>query len=269
MAVRGATVRAVTRSVGRTVAARRPCAPSLPAAHQSSYACCWRGFRSGSGGGADERCADWGTVYAQADARSLPWYSHELDADVERGLAACGVLLPDGAPQRPGGAPPPHVLDVGAGAGTQATALARRGLRVTATDLSDEALAQARQLPGAEAVRWLRDDILDTRLLDSPPVHFDAVVDRGCLHVLRPEARKRYAVVMWTLLRAEGVLLLKTFSELEPDAGRGPYRFGPALVRSVFEPLFVLDSAVESTFAGRQPPPHALFCVLRKRPPQA
>lgn len=68
-----------------------------------------------------------------------------------------------------------HVLDAGCGPGTLAVALAGRGARVTAVDLSATLVGLGREraagLPGGERIRWHVGDMLDGAL-----GHFDYVV---------------------------------------------------------------------------------------------
>jgi release factor glutamine methyltransferase len=67
-----------------------------------------------------------------------------------------------------------RVLDVGTGSGAVAIALARRGMRVTAVDISDDALAVARENAGRAGVEidFVKCDILRSQ----PAGEFDAVV---------------------------------------------------------------------------------------------
>src|SRR5215218_4868040 len=51
------------------------------------------------------------------------------------------------------------VLDLGCGTGRHALWLAAAGARVTAVDFSEGMLAEARQKPGAELVRWVDHDL--------------------------------------------------------------------------------------------------------------
>lgn len=72
---------------------------------------------------------------------------------------------PDGAaPPNPHlaelvGLAPGTALEAGCGEGGEAIALAELGWRVTAADVSAEALARARRRPGADAVEWRQADL--------------------------------------------------------------------------------------------------------------
>jgi methylase of polypeptide subunit release factors len=71
---------------------------------------------------------NWEELYRSDTVEALPWYWPSIDPDLEAVLARQGVA---------GG----RALDQGTGPGTQAIALAGRGFTVTATDVSDAALA--------------------------------------------------------------------------------------------------------------------------------
>jgi len=89
--------------------------------------------------------------------------------------------------------PPGKALDLGCGTGTNAITLARHGWRVTGVDFIPKAVLAAR----AEATRTgFSIDFLVASVTDLPTLSgpFDYVLDIGCLHTLKAEDRKRYAV---------------------------------------------------------------------------
>jgi SAM-dependent methyltransferase len=73
--------------------------------------------------------------------------------------------------------PGARLLDIPCGHGRHAVELARRGYRVTAVDLSDDALDRARQTANAEGanIDWRRGDMREISRLDLPPAEFEAV----------------------------------------------------------------------------------------------
>jgi cyclopropane fatty-acyl-phospholipid synthase-like methyltransferase len=119
----------------------------------------------------------WEALYQHQAIKTMSWFYPELDDDLRHALDALGL--------RSGSA-----LDLGAGPGTQAMQLARRGFEVTATDIAAAAIRQAREQAAAQgvAITWVQDDILATRLVGP----FDLIFDRGCFHVLPPEQRPAY-----------------------------------------------------------------------------
>lgn len=193
---------------------------------------------------------DWETLYRQQPGESLPWYYAELDPDLEAALREHGVS---------GG----RLLDLGTGPGTQAIALAARGFEATGSDLSETAIARATELARARGVRvdFVQDDVLASRLSGS----FDAVFDRGCFHVIDPARRGTYVDAVAGWLAPGGLLLLKTFSALQPG-DVGPHRFSADELRTIFAPRFELLSATETVYQGTLDPlPKALMSVLRRR----
>lgn len=93
-----------------------------------------------------------------------------------------------------------RVLDVGAGTGTLAIALAvaRPDVEVLAVDGDPGALALARAKPGAERVQW-REGL--TGELDLPDASADAAVMSLVLHHLGPQAKHRALADLRRVLR--------------------------------------------------------------------
>lgn len=193
----------------------------------------------------------WEDLYRTRDVSELPWYTPALDTDI-------GTALDTHA--QPG----IHVLDLGTGPGTQAIALAKRGYGVIATDIAPSAIRKAVHAADREGVHidFRVDNILDSKLGDGI---VDAVVDRGVFHVLPPESRPRYVTTVARILRPQGHLILKAFSDKEPRMG-GPYHFSPDELRSYFERRFEVRSIDDATFHGTlEEPPKALVAVFRLR----
>jgi 2-polyprenyl-3-methyl-5-hydroxy-6-metoxy-1,4-benzoquinol methylase len=204
-----------------------------------------------TGSGGPRGFSSWEALYENEAVESLPWFHRGLDADFAKAIDE--RALPRGA----------RVLDQGTGPGTQALALARRGFVVTASDVAPAALAYAERTAKEQgaAITFVRDDVLATKL-EGP---FDAIFDRGCFHVLPPEARDGYAASMQRLLAPGGYLFLKTFSHLQPG-DQGPHRFRPEEIRAVFAERFEVLDIVDTEFEGQlDPHPKALFSTLRRR----
>jgi len=194
----------------------------------------------------------WEELYRKDVIEHLPWYWPVIDPDLEAALARHHVASG-------------RVLDQGTGPGTQAIALAKRGFTVTASDLSDAALAYAAKQAKAAGVQvtFAQDDVLASRLTGP----FDAVFDRGCFHVLPPDARPAYAATMHRLIAPGGWLFLKTFSHLQPG-DQGPYRFEPDDLRRTFEVAgrFEAVEILDTVYHGQLDPyPRALFSSMRRR----
>ena len=179
----------------------------------------------------------------------MPWFNPKLDDDLENALDELGAR--DGS-----------ALDLGAGPGTQAIELARRGFTVTATDISEAAIRLAREKAQKQGIEitWEQDDILDTRL----DRQFDLIFDRGCFHVLSPERRGDYVRIVSGLLKTGGYLFLKCFSRLQPGE-QGPYRFTPEQIREIFGSRLSVLLIKETVYQGTLDPlPRALFCAMRR-----
>ncbi len=194
------------------------------------------------------RHPDWHRLYELVPPERLPWHCPDLDPDLARELERVGL--------RRG-----HFLDIGAGSGHQAAALARRGFTVTGTDVSEAALAQARQV--AADVAFVADDITATALVGP----FDYAFDRGCLHVLSRIDRPLFAKAAAALVRPGGLLFLKCVSaEDDGPAAIGPERFTGGELAELFGGAFRLIRCMPTIFQGplaRQP--KALFAVFQRR----
>ncbi len=193
----------------------------------------------------------WESFYRGGEVESLPWYYPGLDPDFDAELDSRGV--------RSG-----EALDLCTGPGTQAAALAERGLSVTATDISRSAIRKAARLATERGLTivFRQNDIMDNRLEQI----FDFVIDRGCYHVFAFEQRQKYVAIVAGLLKPGGILLLKCFSNRE---GRrdGPQRIAPAEIKRLFSLEFEVESIRHTVFqsASDGPEPKALFSILKKR----
>jgi SAM-dependent methyltransferase len=199
-------------------------------------------------GGSNHSFPDWRGLYAdRAQVESLPWFSKELDSDLRQEL--------DNRKIKKG-----RFLDLGTGPATQAIKLSELGFDVTATDISDTAIARARTL--SIKIKFVLDDILNSKLPDN---QFDYIFDRGCFHTLDPSSRHHYIHKVWSLLTAQGLLFLKTFSIKEPMSS-GPYRFSIEMIKELFGADFEILASKETVFQGTlQVLPKALFTVMMKR----
>ena len=162
-----------------------------------------------------------------------------------------------------------RILDLGTGPATQAIQLAKRGLEVTGSDVSEAAIRRARELRLHNnannknmKIDFIVDDILNSKIRDKM---FDYVFDRGCFHVLPIDKRPVYIKEVKRILDDNGRLFLKCFSikELRQE---GPYKFSETEIRQLFGNEFVIISVKDTVYQGTLDPlPRALFVVMSKQ----
>lgn len=198
---------------------------------------------------------DWELYYQEHLNEGMPWYIAGLDPDFLRSLQ--NYYSVDSFASL-------SVLDLGSGPATQAIALSRLGMRVTATDISATAISRGKILARQQEVEvdFQRDDILDTQL-SAKGKKFKIIFDRGCFHTLEPEDRVAYLEQIKKLMEPGAHLFLKTFSVSEPG-DRGPYRFSPQMILEYFSASFLLLSLRESEFEGEmRHNPLALYAEMQ------
>ena len=185
----------------------------------------------------------------------MPWYNENLDSDLGNELDHRKIT--NG-----------KFLDLGTGPATQAVWLAKRGFMTTASDLSESAIKRARNIYANEKnVHFIADDILNSKLKAN---EFDYIFDRGCFHILLPADRKKYITKIKQILKDNGILFLKCFSDKEPIQ-EGPFKSSQDEITNLYSESFVIDSIKETVYQGTLDPfPKALFVVmindkLRKR----
>jgi 2-polyprenyl-3-methyl-5-hydroxy-6-metoxy-1,4-benzoquinol methylase len=73
---------------------------------------------------------DWNNLYNTQNVETMPWYNENLDSDLEEELERRKISKG-------------RILDLGTGPATQAIQLAKRGLEVTGSDVSEAAIRRA------------------------------------------------------------------------------------------------------------------------------
>jgi SAM-dependent methyltransferase len=194
---------------------------------------------------------DWNLLYKNEIVTNMPWYNEKLDHDLEEEVVQRGI--PSGNDNK--------LLDLGTGPGTQAICLSELGFNVTGSDLSEYAIEKARKI--SDRVNFIVDDILDSKFKEN---EFEYVFDRGCFHVLPINDRSRYVSKVKNILKKNGILFLKCFSDKELVIDQGPYRFSPDKIKEIFGNDFEILSIKETVYQGTlNPLPKALFIVMRKK----
>ncbi len=191
---------------------------------------------------------DWETLYKSQKIETMPWYNENFDSDLEKELDKRKIIN-DG-----------KFLDLGTGPATQAIWLAKRGFKVIGSDLSQAAINRARKIyANEENVNFIVDDILNSKFNEN---EFDYIFDRGCFHVLSPADRQRYIEKIKGILKVNGILFLKCFSDKEPRQ-EGPYKFSQNGISDLFSESFRIASIKETVYQGTLDPfPKALFVVM-------
>ncbi len=151
----------------------------------------------------------WENTYASKTAEKLGWYKPHL-------LTSLRLIGATGADKTA------RVIDVGGGASTLVDDLLAIGFaHVTVLDVSATALSTARSRLGAAAdrVRWLEGDIRTLRMDED---HYDIWHDRAVFHFLTgAEDRRRYVGALRRALRADGHVIMGTFSHEAPPRCSG------------------------------------------------
>lgn len=188
---------------------------------------------------------EWDQHFREWAPEQMPWHTDALDGDLVDALS----VLPK----------PKDVLDVGTGLGTVARELARRGLTVTATDLSSVALSRAQATVAGLPVKLVHDDIVRSRLTGP----FDLVVDRAVLHLLPAEQHPDWVRSLARLTKPGSHVLVKVH---HADESRfNTHKFTAEglekLLAPAFEPVRISESSLPGTVS---PPPRALLGVFRR-----
>lgn len=114
------------------------------------------------------------------------------------------------------------VLLPGCGRAHDGALLARKGLRVTATDISSAAIAEATTLYGSEANLTIKEgDALTCPA--SELTSFDLILDRAMLCALRPELRPLYLEACSSRLRPGGLFAGILFARVADGIAGPPF----------------------------------------------
>jgi SAM-dependent methyltransferase len=192
----------------------------------------------------------WTERYEKND---LPWETGRHDV----GLAAVVAEFP---------VKPCKAFEIGCGTGNNAIWLARQGFSVTATDLSDKAIAMAKEKGASQGqdIDFVSANILVDPVPGAP---FAFAFDRGCFHSFdSPEELTTFAHAVATSLSEGGLWLTLMGSTDGPARETGPPRRSAMEIASVVEPLFEILCLKSTVFDSEmEPVPRAWSCLMRKR----
>ena len=173
--------------------------------------------------------AGWERLWSTTPLDQMTWHADTVEPPLAAALEAHA-----GAGKR--------LLDLGTGAGKVAIAAARRGYRVTASDLAPSALGKARERAGALPILFVLDDITATRL----DGRYDVAVDCGLLHCLPRDRWPAYAAAVTELVVPGGSLLVIAH---QPGADLGTTAVSSDDLAALL-PGFELVAAVPTTLSG-------------------
>jgi SAM-dependent methyltransferase len=180
----------------------------------------------------------------------LPWFSPVPDPDL---LGTLDRLAP-----KPGVA-----LDLGSGPGIHAIALAKRGWKVTAVDISPGAIRMASKFAEEARVKvdFQRANILD---FEPTPNSFDLVHDRGFLHTLDQSEWPVWLNLVATALKPSGLVIAKEFLH-NPRRHFGPRGFTRSELRNVLDDRLKIESLEEASFRGPRLAAAAFLLIARRQ----
>jgi SAM-dependent methyltransferase len=185
--------------------------------------------------GAAGRAEHWDAVYAARAPEEVSWFQSEPALSLELVRAAAGPADP--------------VVDVGGGASLLVDRLLELGYEsVTVLDVSERALARARERLGPRAARasWVRADAAAYR----PAAPVAVWHDRAVFHFLTERAdREAYARAAAGAVRRGGTLILAAFAPDGPEkcSGLPVRRCGPDEVLEDFGADFALAETRRET----------------------
>lgn len=132
-----------------------------------------------------------------------------------------------------------EVLEVGCGIGTESVFLSVRGMKVTGIDISSSAIEKAQKLAEVYNVKpqFSVEDVINLPFEDNS---FDTVCDQGCFHHLTDEERKEYTKEISRVLKKDGLLILRCFSDAIPG-GPQPRRIKSDELIQTLQNDFILE----------------------------
>ena len=161
---------------------------------------------------------------------------------------------------------PCRALDVGCGTGENVIWLARQGFSVEGCDLSETAIAVAREKANSANVEC-EFRVADFLVDHLPHERFGLLMDRGCMHsVSSKKGRSRFAKHASVVLAKDGLWLSLVGNADEPKRGVGPPQLSASELVSVVEPHFKVLSLQAGYFGSDQvDPPKAWIGLFQKR----
>jgi len=142
------------------------------------------------------------------------------------------------------------VLDIGCGTGENALYLGENGFSVVGVDLSNRAIAAAKE----KAIeRKLKVDfrIANALSLGFQAGHFYNCIDSGLFHTFNDHDRLTFVREISRILKTNGRYFMLCFSDKEPTSWGGPRRITREEIATTFSPLFDINYIKDAYFATR------------------
>jgi ubiquinone/menaquinone biosynthesis C-methylase UbiE len=126
------------------------------------------------------------------------------------------------------------VLDVGCGTGENALHVAALGLPVLGVDVSETALAIAREKADGRGI-GVEFAAADAFQLEHLGRRFETVLDCGLFHTFDRDERPRYVASLASVTESDGTAYVLCFSDEGPER-TGPHPISQAELREAFSP---------------------------------
>ena len=157
-------------------------------------------------------------------------------------------------------------LEIGCGTGSNTIWLAQQGFSVTAIDIAEAAMQKAIAKISKTKLRckFFTADILKQKIKGAP---FSFVFDRGCFHSFNSaKARSKYAKIIHSYLKINGLWLTLIGSADQPPRNPGPPQLSAKDISTAVEPYFEILSLYSSHFDSKMKnPPKIWVCLMKKR----
>ncbi|HEX9612793.1 MAG TPA: methyltransferase domain-containing protein [Candidatus Bathyarchaeia archaeon] len=142
------------------------------------------------------------------------------------------------------------VLDIGCGTGENALYLAENGFSVVGIDLSNRAIAAAKE-KAIERKLKVNFRIANALSLDFKNGYFDNAIDSGLFHTFNDNDRVDFASEIGRVLKQDGRYFMLCFSDKEPTNWGGPRRITKEEIETTFSPFFDINYIRDAYFATR------------------
>ena len=139
-----------------------------------------------------------------------------------------------------------RLLDAGCGTGEHTLLAAASGAQATGVDISQRAIARARDKAAERGVQ-ASFQVADVLNLGQLGLTFDTIIDSGLFHVFSDEDRTRYVASLAAILRPGGNCYLMCFSDRQPGDW-GPRRVTQDELRAAFADGWTIASIEADTF---------------------